>query len=103
MKGYTPSLVDIIVTNKESSVLLTGISDCHNLISVTIKGNVHVQKLQKITYRSYKNIDIDNFNLDLDQIELSYTENITTSEQVNDGYIQYINAFTKCLEQTCSN
>jgi hypothetical protein len=44
MKGYTPSLVYIIVTNKESSVLLTGISDCHNLISVTIKGNVHVQK-----------------------------------------------------------
>ena len=32
----------------------TGISDCHNIISVTIKGDVPVQKRKIITYRSYK-------------------------------------------------
>jgi hypothetical protein len=32
----------------------TGISDCHNIISVPIKGDVPVQKRQIITYKSYK-------------------------------------------------
>jgi hypothetical protein len=46
----------------------TGISDCHNIISVTIKGDVPVQKRKIITFRSYKNFDTDSFNCDLEKI-----------------------------------
>jgi hypothetical protein len=50
----------------------TGISDCHNIISVTIKGDVPVQKRKIITYRSYKNFDTDSFNCDLEKISQVY-------------------------------
>lgn len=74
-----------LITNKENMYfnthnLSTGISDCHNLISVTIKGKVHAPKQQKISYRSYGNFDIDKCNTNLNQIEMPLTENVTNSE-----------------------
>lgn len=52
MKNSTPSLVDVILTNKKtmcfnSHNIPTGVSDCHNLISTTIKGNLPVQDKKK--------------------------------------------------------
>lgn len=100
MKGCTPSLVDIILTNKERLCfniqnLLTGISDCHNMISVTIKGKVNTQKKQNITYRSYRNFDSDQFNNDIAQIKLPEAESISTPDHVHDAYMQYENEFSK--------
>jgi hypothetical protein len=59
MKGFTPSLVDIILTNQKNLCfnvlnIPTGVSDCHNLISVTVKGHVNRPKQEYIKYRSYK-------------------------------------------------
>ena len=59
MKNCIPSLVDVVLTNQKNKCFNiqncpTGISDCHNIISVTIKGDVPVQKRQIITYKSYK-------------------------------------------------
>jgi hypothetical protein len=59
----------------------TGISDCHNIISVTIKGDVPVQKRKIITYRSYKNFDTDSFNCDLEKISFPDIENLSTSSE----------------------
>ena len=44
-KDCRPSLVDVILTNKKSSCFKTlnfptGISDCHNFISTTVKGQL---------------------------------------------------------------
>ena len=37
----------------------TGVSDCHNIISTVVKGNLPAQKRREVTYRSYKTFDID--------------------------------------------
>jgi hypothetical protein len=49
MKNCIPSLVDVALANQKNKCFniqnfLTGISDCHNIISVTIKGDVPVRK-----------------------------------------------------------
>ena len=55
-KDYTPSLVDVIITNKINFCFnyknLTGISDCPNLFVVTLKGKHPVQTRGKF----YENI-----------------------------------------------
>jgi hypothetical protein len=56
-KDCVPSLVDVVLTNKKSSCfntlnLPTGVNDCHNLISTTIKGHLPAQQRSKIIYRS---------------------------------------------------
>ena len=72
-KGCTPSLVDVILTNQKNMCfsiqnIPTDISDCHNLISVTMKGKVQSQQQQNISYRSYNNFDVDIFNSELNQV-----------------------------------
>ena len=47
MKGYEPSLVDVILTNKNNLCFKTlnfntGVSDCHHMISTFIKGNTTI-------------------------------------------------------------
>ena len=68
-KGCNPSLVDVIITNKKNMCLKTtnsptGVSDCHNIISTVVKGNLPAQKRREVTYRSYKTFDIDQFTND---------------------------------------
>jgi hypothetical protein len=72
--------VDVVLANQKNQYfniqnVPTGISDCHNIISVTIKGDVPVQKRKIITYRSYKNFDTDSFNCDLEKISFPDIEN----------------------------
>ena len=73
MKNSTPSLVDAILANKKTMcfnthTIPTGVSDCYNLISTTIKGNLPVQDKRKISYRSSRNFDIDKFDSDLQKL-----------------------------------
>jgi hypothetical protein len=64
-----------------------------NLISVTMKGKVQSQQQKNISYRSYKNFDVDIFNSELIQVAFPDIENIETSEQVNNAYMQYQDSF----------
>ena len=48
-----------------------GVSDCHNLISTTIKGNLPVQDKRKISFRSYRYFDIDKLDSDLQKVVIS--------------------------------
>jgi hypothetical protein len=43
-------------------------SDCHNIISTVIKGEVLHEPKKLRYYRSYKTFDIENFNNDIEQI-----------------------------------
>jgi hypothetical protein len=60
------------------------------LSSVTIKGDVPVQKRKIITYRSYTNFDTDSFNCDLEKISFPDIENLSTSSEVHNVYNEYI-------------
>ena len=60
-KGCNPSPVDVIITNKKNMCFKTtnsptGVSDCHNIISTVVKGNLPAQKRREVTYRSHKNL-----------------------------------------------
>jgi hypothetical protein len=53
--------VDVIITNKNNICFKTtnnptGVSDCHNIISTVVKGNLPAQKRREVTYRSNKNL-----------------------------------------------
>jgi hypothetical protein len=77
-KGCIPSLVDVIMTNKKSLCFKsqnvpTGVSDCHNIISTVIKGEVFHEPKKLRYYRSYKTFDIENFNDDIAQIKIDQT------------------------------
>ena len=65
-----PSCIDLILTNKASyfqktSVLETGLSDCHKLTVTVMKANFQKQVPKVITYRNYKYFNNDNFRNDL--------------------------------------
>ena len=75
--------MDVVLTNQKNQYfniqnVPTGISDCRNIISVTIKGDVPVQKRKIITYRSYTNVDTDSFDCDLENISFPDVENLST-------------------------
>jgi hypothetical protein len=80
---YTFKDILILIIYIVIQIFLTGISDCHNIISVTIKGDVPVQKRKIITYRSYKIFDTDSFNCDLEKISFTDIENLSTSSEVH--------------------
>jgi hypothetical protein len=68
MKGYEPSLVDVILTNKNNLCFKTlnfntGVSDCHHMISSFIKGNTPNCVNSKIQYRSFKDSYINHLVL----------------------------------------
>jgi hypothetical protein len=63
MKGYEPSLVDVILTNKNNLCFKTlnfntGVSDCHHMISTFIKGNTPNCVNRKISHKSSSTCDL---------------------------------------------
>jgi hypothetical protein len=61
-KGASPSLNDVILTNKPNYCMNTnnyncGISDVHNIISIQMKGNLPSNKKEIKCFRSFKNFD----------------------------------------------
>ena len=69
-KGSNPSLIDVILvpnSRKYSKALNSEcpLSDFHNIIGAATKRFAPVMKPRKITYRSYKNFDDDQFKFDL--------------------------------------
>ena len=98
-KGCIPSLVDVIMTNKKSLCfksqnIPTGVSDCHNIISTVIKGEVLHQPKKLRYYRSYKTFDIENFNDDIEQIKINQT-----CHEVDYVYNEYEKDFINVLNK----
>ena len=51
-----------------------------------MKGKVQSQQQKNISYRSYKNFDVDIFNSELIQVAFPDIENIETSEQIQQHF-----------------
>ena len=64
-----------------------------------MKGKVQSQQQKNISYRSYKKFDVDIFNSELIQVAFPDIENIETSEQVNNAYMQYQDSFIHILNK----
>ena len=69
-KGPNPSLIDVILVSnsrKYSKSLNSNcpLSDFHNIIGASTRRFAPVMKPRKITYRSYKNFDDEDFKFDL--------------------------------------
>ena len=65
-----PSCVDLFLTNcnrsfQHTSVVSTGISDCHKMIVTVLKTTFKKAKPKEIVYRCYKNFDRHNFRRQL--------------------------------------
>jgi len=74
MKGFEPSLVDVILTNRKTLCFKirnfnTGVSDCHHMISTFIKGNTPNYVNSKTQYRSFKEFDVVSYINDLENID----------------------------------
>ena len=93
-----PSCIDLILTNKSRNFKNTttidlGISDFHKMIITSFKFQYKPGKPKVIYYRSYKNFDKVNF-----EIELSIAFN---SGDIND-YKTFEKKFLEILEKTCT-
>ena len=96
-KGCIPSLVDVTMTNKKSLCFKsqnvpTGVSDCHNITSTVIKGEVLHEPKKLRYYRSYKTFDIKNFNDDIEQIKINQT-----CHEVDSVYNEYEKYFINVM------
>ena len=88
-----------VVTNKKSLYFKsqnvpTGVSDCHNIISTIIKGEVLYEPKKLGYYRSYKTLDIENVNDDIEQIKFNQT-----CHEVDSVYNEYQKDFINVLNK----
>ena len=91
-KGHE-SLIDLILTNKPLKFMSTkcyelGISDCHKLISTCLRQKVARLKPRKITYRSMKNYDKNQFKSDFER-KLSNL-NFSSANQAYDSIVSIL-------------
>jgi hypothetical protein len=70
-------------------VIFIIVSDCHNIISTVIKGDVLHEPRKLRYYRSCKTFDIENFNDDIEQIKIN-----ETCHEVDSVYNEYEKEFT---------
>ena len=71
-----------------------GVSDFHNIVGCSIKGNLPYNMKKVISYRSYKKFDIEKFHNDLDNIP---TDECITSANVDKQMNDFINAYTNVV------
>ena len=87
-----PSCVDLFLSNSSSSfqntkAISTGISDCHKMIITVLKTSFKKAKPNIISYRSYKNFNVDAFRNDL-VTQVTNCENYSELEQ---GTLEVLN------------
>ena len=73
MKNQTPSLIYVILTNSNSLLCNSlnfncGLSDCHHIITTSLKETCTNVDNKKVTFRSYKNFDEAEFNEELSRV-----------------------------------
>jgi hypothetical protein len=66
---------------------------------LTVHTGKWIFQQKNISYRSYRNFDVDIFNSELIQVAFPDIENIETSEQVNNAYMQYQDTFIHILNK----
>jgi hypothetical protein len=100
-KGDNGTLLDVFLVSNvhyfgECVNTDIGISDCHNIVGCSLKGNLPQNKKKIITYRSYKKFDIDKFNNDVrcNPIE-RYLSNDDVNKQMNSFIDEYTNVVDK--------
>ena len=86
------SCIDLILTDrryffKNTSSFETGISDNHHLIYSMLKTTFEKEETKKVTYRSYKQFQVENFEKDL----------ISSLRNCNGEYENYEQNFIKVL------
>ena len=69
-QSHNPTCIDNFLTNQKAMFKLgrlfeTGLSDHHKLISVVMKSGIFRGPSRKKAYRSYKNFDLEHFNIAL--------------------------------------
>ena len=93
------SSIDIILTNKQNSFLKSnvfelGISDCHKMITTTLRSHIPRIKSQSILYRSMKTFDKTKYMKDLK----AFSDNITLTG-TNMDYQNFTKNVTKLLDK----
>ena len=68
-----PSLVDVLLTNQPQYLFNSfnfdcGLSDCHNMIGILVKGKAPFVPNEKVQYRSFKDFNEADFNADVQNI-----------------------------------
>lgn len=105
MKNCTPSLLDNILTNSRSLCMktqnfATGISDCHNFICTVINNATQKIEKVKISYRSFKNLDVNALNTDLSNIRIPNVNEIDPrSDNVNNLYQNFESAVSDIYDK----
>ena len=100
-KNAEPTLIDVILTNKPNlcqnvSNFNCGLSDCHNIISVQLKGYVPKIKRDYIKYRSFKNLDQEKF---LEDLNTTNFETLIDTDDVNKAYSNFQSAFAEVIDK----
>ena len=72
-KNFTPSSVDVLLTNKPQFCFNTfnfgwGVSDCHNFVGTVVKGNAPRIEKSKMNYRRFKKIESEAFIEDVSRV-----------------------------------
>lgn len=73
-----------------------GLSDCHNIISLQLKGFVPKIRKDYIQYRSFKNFEHDKF---LNDLQSENFDTLASSDDVNKAYSDFESAFVKVIDK----
>ena len=100
-KGASPSLNEVILTNKPNYYMNTrnvnyGLGDVYNMISIQIKGNEPINKKELKTYRSFKYFDQEHFISDLKDTDF---DNVSEHDDVNKMYSKFEQACMKAVNK----
>jgi len=98
-KSLTPTLLDVIITNKSSRLMNTfsidiGLSDFHNLIGCLMRKHIPKPKEKIVKYRKINNIDYDQVKNEISTITLS---NVTQSPE--NAFNTYHNAIASLFNK----
>ena len=104
MKNCNPSLLDVFLTNSKKQCIrtlnfATGISDCHNMISTVINITIPNMEKQKISYRSYRNFNYEDFVNDLNKIPVPEVVAERDQDLINKNYNSFELAFNEVIDK----
>lgn len=97
----TPSLLDVIITNKKDSFTThgsfdTGLSDFHHCVYATMKCHSPPTQAKWINYRSFKNFDEEQFKADIARTPFHVCE---LFDDVNDAYWLHNQLLTQIINE----
>ena len=100
-KGNTASLIDLIITNvpkriKNVKCLEIGLSDFHDMVFFSTKQHVPKRSNKYITYRSYKNFNVETYKDDLQQIPFHVAE---IFDDIDDMYFFQQNLLLEVMDK----